>query len=384
MPDVLNYQTVDELQALSLAELAALWDFVPTERQRRYRAVYDREVRQSGAVGSDTLEQQVAGELLARYITTALVPIGARWARTPIRIQQAAKTSADLVAPETLEAQRQPKKPPVAIFAAVGVAFVIMALLIVSRLGGHNKAASPVSVTVTRTLTPGHSPTPTPIALENQDSVVRGGDADRSVAYPVNLRVSLPDPHQPRVFVVQRRVINTAEWNFDANPDTASYLTNLTVRPILGIPYSDENAALFQSVSDNTIFTLQMNTGAALRFTFDSRLEVSRSDTGIFRQVGPGLVLVLIGERDADGALTATRTVITATYATDQELAPDGALVGALPTLEPTLTPTASATVPPALTTRSDAYCREHYAGTSGGAAALVQCERPSRADHAE
>jgi hypothetical protein len=350
MSDVLNYHTLDELQALSLPELAALWELVPTDRQRRYKTVYDREVKQAGAVGSDALEKQVAEELLHRYQTTALVPIGARWARTPTRIQEAVRNETDLVAPEAVEEQNRPKKPPVAILVVAGAAFVLMLFFILPRLGGRGQstaANATLTMTATLTATPGKSPTPTPIALEQQDVVIQGGDSSRTVAFPVNLRVALPGSSQPRVFVVQRRVIQTAEWNFDPNPDTASYIAGLTVRPIIGVPYSPENAALFGSIAEGTTFTLQMNTGAALRFIFDQRLTVSRSDTGIFRQVGPGLVLALIGEHDASGAPTATRIVVTANYASDQELARDGALTGLLPTLVPTQTPSPSPTLPP-------------------------------------
>jgi hypothetical protein len=350
MSETLGYHTLDELQALTLPDLAALWELVPTDRQRRYKTVYDREVKQAGAVGSDALENMVAEELLTRYQTTALVPIGARWARTPTRIQEAVRNETDLVAPEAIEEQNRPKKPPMAILAAAGAAFVLMLFFILPRLGGHGQKAaidSTVTVTATLTVTPGKSPTPTPIALEQQDSVIQGGDSSRTAAFPVNLRVTLPGASQPRVFVVQRRVIQTAEWNFDPNPDTASYIAGLTVRPVIGVPYSPENAALFSSMAEGTTFTLQMNTGAALRFAFERRLEVSRSDTGLFRQIGPGLVLTLIGEHDTGGAPTATRIVITATYVPDQELVRDGALTGLLPTLAPTMTPTPSPTLPP-------------------------------------
>src|SRR4051795_2740068 len=115
MSETLGYYTLDELSALSLPELAALWDLVPTDRQRRYKAVYDREVKQAGAVGSDALEKQVAEELFSRYVTTALVPIGSRWARTPTRIQDTVKRGGDLVAPEVLDSHEKPKKPPMAI-----------------------------------------------------------------------------------------------------------------------------------------------------------------------------------------------------------------------------------------------------------------------------
>src|SRR5258708_3519511 len=136
MSETLGYYTLDELNALSLLELAALWELVPTDRQRRYKTVYDREVKQAGAVGSDALEKNVSEELLNRYLTTALVPIGARWARTPTRIQQAVRHDADLVAPETVEEQNRPKKPPIAMLAGAGVAFLVMGVLILSTLRG--------------------------------------------------------------------------------------------------------------------------------------------------------------------------------------------------------------------------------------------------------
>jgi hypothetical protein len=78
-------------------------------------------------------------------------------------------------------------------------------------------------------------------------------------------------------------------------------------------------------------------------------MEVSRSDTSAFRQVEPGLVLVLIGERDQRGAPTATRLLILATYPHEQELSRDNLLASDLvdlpvipvtPTLPmPTVTP---------------------------------------------
>src|SRR5215468_2857226 len=169
MTDILHYHTLDELQALSLPELAALWELVPTDRQRRYKAIYDREVKQAGAVGSDALEKQAADELLTRYATTALVPIGARWARTPKRIQEAARNETDLLAPEVVEEQNRPKKPPVTILAVAGAAFVLMLFFILPRLGGRGQqsaANSTATTTATLTATPGKSPTPTPIALE--------------------------------------------------------------------------------------------------------------------------------------------------------------------------------------------------------------------------
>jgi hypothetical protein len=86
-------------------------------------------------------------------------------------------------------------------------------------------------------------------------------------------------------------------------------------------------------------FTLTMNTGAVLRYEFGEVRQVRRGETSSFRQVSPGLALVLIGETDADGLPTATRTLVMATYSPDQELEREGLLTTALalPTPFPTL-----------------------------------------------
>jgi hypothetical protein len=326
--EILRYQTTDELKQLSLSELHALWELVPTDRQRAYKAAYEREVRTAGAVGSDELERQVAAELLKRYDDTALVPIGSRWARTPGRVQEAAKQNVVLDAPED-EVKPASGKPSPKIALAVGLAAILFFGFMLTRLmGGRSSANAEVTPEVSPTPTPLVSPTPTPLALEAQDDVIQGGDGGREVAYPVNLQVILPDGDAPRVWVVQRRRVQASEWRFDLNPDTASFVNGMSVRPVIGIPWSEENAAFFDDIGAGTTFLLTMNTGAVLRFEFDDRREVRRSETSIFRQVSPGLVLLLIGETDADGLPTATRTLVTATYPPEQELSRDGQIIG--------------------------------------------------------
>ncbi|MAS35349.1 MAG: hypothetical protein CL610_15165 [Anaerolineaceae bacterium] len=331
MIEQLRFHTVDELQALSLEALQALWELVPTDRQKAYRAAYDREVRNAGAIGSDTLEQQVAAELLKRYADSALVPVGSRWARTPLRVQEAAREN-DLpeLADDTQAAASSKPSPKVLLVMGL-LALVFVAVLLPRLFGGGSSKESEMEATaeVSPTSTPEVSPTPTPLALEAQDDVITGGDRERAVAYPVNLQVVLPDGSTaPRVWVVQRRTVRAAEWNYDPNPDIASFVSGMSVRPVIGIPYSEENAAWFASMGEGAVFNLTMNTGAILRYEFAAKTEVRRSDTSIFRQVGPGLVLLLIGETDEDGLPTATRTLVTATYPPEQELSRGGELVG--------------------------------------------------------
>jgi hypothetical protein len=341
------YQPVETLQSMTAADLAHLWELVPTERQKYYKTVYDGERRRRGVVGSDKLELEMVTDLLNQYTTAALVPVGTYWVKAPPRLRNIAQTNAELVAPETLDTARSGRRPLALVFGGGLVLCAVILLLILARSGQRTgKAALQLSSTpsLTPTVTPVHSPTPTPLALEGQDAIIRGSDSSSSGIYPVNLRVLLADGTVPRVFVVQRRVVQMAEWSFNADPDTASYLAGLVVRPVIGIPWSADNRVFFEQMAQGTEFVVQMNSGAALRFAFASRATMNRSDTQVFRQTEPGLVLVLIGERDeTSGELTASRIVVHASYLPDQELA-GGLLAGLdLPPVDtptPTLSPT--------------------------------------------
>lgn len=330
MSEELRFHGLDELRALSLVELQALWDLVPTERQRAYRMAYDREVRNAGAIGSDALERQVAVALLKRYEEAALVPVGMRWARTPLRVQAAARENDLLDVSEEAQARPSGRPSPRVLVALSLLALVLLAVLLPRLFSDRSAYAGEAAGTaeLSPTPTPIVSPTPTALALEAQDDVIIGGDRERAVAYPVNLQVVLPGGAAPRVWVVQRRTVRAAEWNYDPNPDVASFVSGMSVRPVIGVPYSEENAAWFAAMQDGALFHLTMNTGAILRYEFAAKTEVRRSDTSIFRQVGPGLVLLLIGAADAAGLPTATRTLVTATYPPEQELSRGGEMLG--------------------------------------------------------
>ncbi|MEL6525424.1 MAG: hypothetical protein AAFQ07_06900, partial [Chloroflexota bacterium] len=288
MTDQLTFYTLDELQAMSMAELQALWELVPTDRQRAYRQAYEREVRNAGALGSDQLEAQVTAELLKRYEDSALVPVGTRWARTPSRVQDAAKNDEGAITEHSTTENTASTPSPIVIGVGVFIAILLIGVLLFSGTGDDSAVeVAELTPTIEPTITPQMTSTPTPLALDVQDDIIRDGDDERTVAYPVSLQVALPDGSPPRVWVVQRRAVRASEWNYDENPDIASFINGMSVRPVMGIPYSEDNAMWFENMDDGTIFTVTMNTGAMLRFAFAARSQVRRSDTDIFRQVSP-------------------------------------------------------------------------------------------------
>ena len=259
------------------------------------------------------------------------------------RIQEAVRSGDALTAPE--QERQLPdsnnKLQMVLFFGAAVVFLVFFLLMLISRQGGGDQpAGDALAVGFETTPTLRYTPTPSPIALEEQDVIIRDGVRDRAPAYPVNLQILPAGQSQPRVFVVQRRKVEVSEWDYDSNPDTASFIHSLSVRPVIGIPWSEENAALFESLGPGTTFSLRLNTGAVQKFEFASQIRVNRSDTSAFRQVEPGLVLVLIGEHDERGAPTASRQLVLATYPPEQELSRDNVLASLMELPVPAATPT--------------------------------------------
>jgi hypothetical protein len=308
----LTYHTLDALRAMPLEALRALWELVPTDRQRACRAAYDRTVLEAGAAPSDALEREVTAALIAAYRDKALVPAAGRWVSVPTRVQDAARAAQPLEADEAAP----PRKPSPKLLLAGGALMLIFIALLAGRIGDRSTEAA---------ATPTPEGTPSGLAVEAQDDIILGGDAGREFAYPVSL--SMRGAGVERVYLVQRRRVDASEWRYDANPDTASLVYGMSVRPVIGIPWSVENAAAFTRLGAEVEFVLTMNTGATLRYRFRERRAVRRNETDFMRQVAPGLALLLIGETDAEGLPTATRPLILADYDADGELSRTGEVV---------------------------------------------------------
>ena len=103
-PDIFTYHTVEELLGMSLAEVEALWELVPTERQRQYQAIYDRFIHSEGVAGSDAMELQAVTQILDKYyVQEHMVPVlpnGEIWVRVPKQVREAAAANADAVRPD--------------------------------------------------------------------------------------------------------------------------------------------------------------------------------------------------------------------------------------------------------------------------------------------
>ncbi len=302
--------------------LQTRWDAVPAERQAIYRRMYQFEVKKAGASTDDAAELAVLRRLIHAYQEQALVPVGSRWVVVPERVRQAARQAQPLSASDS-DRDAQPAQRRL---MTIGLFLLLVAgglLFLLVNLINRNSEDDILSATGTPTLiltpTPRVSPTPTALALAESDRVINAGEKRRDY-YPVLLHIYLIPEAESRVFVVQARPVETADWRYDPNPEVASWISGLLVRPVLGLPFSEDNLRLMQMLGPDARFALQMNTGARLEFAYAETLQPTRQDTALFAQSAPGLALVLIGETDAEGLPTARRWWVLADYQPGQEI----------------------------------------------------------------
>jgi hypothetical protein len=325
-----------ELTNLSLADLQKLWDSIPTEDQAYLSRVFEREADKRQVV-EDIDEARMSQYFLEQYLKLGFVPSGDVWLKVPLTIREQYK----LPLAEKLDAEektssvheKQPAKtqiPKWLLILAVPFA-CLMIFTLMRSLTGNSDDANTSAILVTETPSPTASPTatvtstalppsPTPFGLTGFDDAIRSGSPSNRDYYPVQLQVFSHPNALPRVFIVQEQEIGLADWRFVPNPDIVSWLSGMIVRPVLGMPFSQANLELFQSISEESVFVVTMNTGAVLQFTNPRSHLVGRAETSYFRQDSPGLVLVLIGETFADGSPTDIRYLLQADYPVEQEL----------------------------------------------------------------
>jgi len=324
-----TYQEIDDLENMTLEQVESIWDLVPTEDRDYLTRRYRRLVKQN-KVGSDEQEMQYADEYLQRYRYEGLVPAGENWVKLSSAKRLEMKNGETDVA--DFDEDDSGGLPWMTI-AVVGFGLFLFIFLGARILGGGSdesavalEATATPTPTATATFTPSPipsitpTPTPTPIALVESDRFIEAGDGRNRTFFPVQFQVNRPDDNQPRVFIVQERLIELTEWLFDPNPDVVSWISRTNIRPVLGIPYSEANEEFIRSLGPGTSFSLRMNTGTELDFNFTSSGEIGRQDTSLFQQVEPGIVLVLIGEFGDDNLPTSTRYVVSASYNPDESL----------------------------------------------------------------
>lgn len=321
------YRSPEELAQLSEAELAKLWDVVPTEDRDFLERRYAQAVREKG-VGDDEKELQLLKKYREAYIYQGLVPAGKKWLKLSPKLRLTYLKEGT----EQIEEERQQSGFSVLFWLMIVGGLLILGILGMNLLRGKGEIEESL-VSVRPSFTPSAtasatdiptataSPTATPLALIESDRFIEAGENAHAELYPVQLQLYLDENAAPRVFIVQAVTIETTEWRYDPNPDVASWLLGTHIRPVLGLPYSETNAVLLAELQSGSLFVLRMNTGLELHFRLSERQLMGREDTSWLRQSSPGLLLTILGESDpVTGMPTAQRLLLLGRYETEGEL----------------------------------------------------------------
>ncbi len=329
--DLNRFYTLDELLLMPGGVLEELWLACPD------RPFYEAALQQAvddtfgpDTVVSDIDRLSVIDECLLYYtgqypdlaspaprIPTVRKPDGAiRWFKVSDRIRE--RLRAGLPVEDARPVEKKQTLAPRTLLPLAGVMLVVLCLaFFILRHAFDGEPLSEADLTATaavataQSLLPYESPTPTPLALEDIDRPIRAGDDLRGY-YPVLLELA-PSGGPSRVFPVQQREVEIAEWQFAEDPDVASAVLGLVIRPVLGIPYTPASAEFLNLLAAGDEIRVRMSTGQVLTFQVTGSERVSRQEVSIFDQSEPGIVVVLLEDLAPD------RLVVYGEYLAGQE-----------------------------------------------------------------
>lgn len=289
-----------------------------------------------GQIISDMDRRQVIQECLTKMHTDGAMraPMYVRdgqvkWMTVPKRVsdllhEERRNPGIDVFAPKdvtpakessSLKSKLDPK--------SIGIGIALIALVVWMVSGFFQSPSKQRAAEATATaqaqatqlaLNPEITLTPTPLALDNIDRPISEGDTDGN-RYPTILEIIPTSGSQSRVFPIQQRAVEVAQWEFAEDPDVATSILGMSVRPVIGIPYSPNNQAFLEALIAGDSIRLRMSTGQDLQFSVSYSERVTREQDSIFSQQEPGIALVLL----ADPA--PTRLVVYGSYSAGHETA---------------------------------------------------------------
>ncbi len=328
--DLGRYYTLDQLMAMPAEALEELWLACPD--RPFYEAALKRAVDDTfgeNAVASDLDRLSVIDECILYYTgqhpelpgsppripTVQRADASIKWFKVSDRIRERLEAGQPLEDQGPVEQRRSVNLRLVVPAALVGFVLICVVIMLVRNLiGGNENQIGEADMTATAVMIaslPRETPTPTPLALEDIDRPIRAGEDLRDY-YPVLLEIA-PSVGLSRVFPVQQRAVEIAEWAFEPDPDVASAVLGMVVRPVLGIPYTTSNVEFLASLQPGDAIHLRMSTGQTLLFEVSGSERVSRQEVSIFDQAQPGIALVLLQDPAGD------RLVVYGDYPAGQE-----------------------------------------------------------------
>ncbi len=149
------------------------------------------------------------------------------------------------------------------------------------------------------------SPTVAITASATIASATASGNAAATPAPVATLIVAAPRILQlgKVSFTVEAATAVSPTWQFNPDPARASWLPTTALPYVVGIPYSQANAALFAAARPGQVVTMQNSIGATLRFQVNTVARVKPEDTSSAAHLGLGMILYLLADPAPDRAM---------------------------------------------------------------------------------
>jgi len=175
-----------------------------------------------------------------------------------------------------------------------------------------------VIVLATRPRTPGAvgSSSPTPAqGTSVPASIVTGLGGSVPLSLTTPSAIELKD----KEFKVEPVEITKGDWPYQrGNPNKAVWVFGTLVNYVIGLEANSDNTTLLRGLTESDSIRLTTLGGKTLLFRYSGRQWVTVDKTDVFRQLRPGLTLVLLGGTDD------SRLVVSASYVAESEPTPVG------------------------------------------------------------
>lgn len=174
----------------------------------------------------------------------------------------------------------------IAMLVACGLGFVLLRDYLDLDQGGDTTTSTSVE------------PTPFPQVIaptaETQPAIV-GVSESGTFSVTMDIPTTLGILDQQRT-VVAETIGADGLWNPQIeDPNSAAWVNGTIVNHVFGLPETEANQALLESLAPGNPMTVTTRQGTTHTFIFDSRTEVPNTDRTIFDQHTPGITLVMLG-----------------------------------------------------------------------------------------
>jgi hypothetical protein len=113
--------------------------------------------------------------------------------------------------------------------------------------------------------------------------------------------------------------VTKGAWPYQhGHPDKAVWVFGTLINYVVGLEASQDNTRLLESLKEGDLIELTTYGGKTFSFRYSGSQRVTVDQTDVFRQLRPGLTLVLLGEKDEK------RLVVSASYVVENEPSPSG------------------------------------------------------------